>query len=132
MNLEVLKQILASKLDSSMPIVSWSNNEAHLTNTWISYCELKEDKYILLPAAGMSFLEKDLKSNKEVILSFTNREILGNLEDGNGNKLPGTGVVCRGEASIHEEGEDFTQMKAKFPWMRACVKVLLKDAKQTL
>lgn len=132
MNLDLLKQILASKIDSSMPIVSWSNGEAHLTNTWISYCELKDEKFILLPAAGMSHLENDLKTNKKVILSFTNREILGNLEDGNGNKLPGTGVVCQGEGELLEAGEDFESMKAKFPWMRACLKVKLTDAKQTL
>lgn len=132
MNLDLLKQILASKIDSSMPIVSWSNNEAHLTNTWISYCRLKEDKFILLPAAGMSHLEKDLTVNKELILSFTNREILGNLDDGNGGKLPGTGVVCRGTGELLCKGEDFDYMKTQFPWMRACLKVCLSEAKQTL
>lgn len=132
MNLDLLKKILASHIDSSLPIVSWSNNEAHLTNTWISYCKLKEDKYVLLPAAGMNFLEKDIKINDELILSFTNREILGNLEDGDGNKLPGTGVVCRGRGELLDKGEDFEYMKELYPWIRACLKVVLKEAKQTL
>lgn len=132
MDLKVLKDILASKLDAGMPVVSWSKGEAHLTNTWVSYCRLIDDKYILLPAAGMFFLEKDIKENENVILSFTNREILGNLEDGNGNKLPGTGVVCRGLAKLYESGPDFEMMKAIHPWMRACLKIELTEAKQTL
>ena len=42
-------------------LTTWSHNEAHVTNTWNSYLKIKEDT-ILLPAAGMTSTEADLKN----------------------------------------------------------------------
>lgn len=132
MDLNVLKEILNSELDSALPIVSWSCGQAHLTNTWVSYARLKEDKYLLIPVAGMSHLEEDLKANKRVLCSLTNRDILGNLEDGAGHKLPGTGVVCKGNAEIVTQGDFNAEMNAAYPWSRATLIITLDDIKQTL
>lgn len=41
-------------------IVSWTEEEAHVTWTWNSFIEVTEDERILIPAAGMKSTEADI------------------------------------------------------------------------
>lgn len=48
------------KHEGVVSITTWSDNEAHVTNTWNSYLKIKDDT-ILIPAAGMTSTEADIK-----------------------------------------------------------------------
>lgn len=125
MDIEMLKKILEHKLDSGVPIVTCSNNKPHLAETWLSYVKLENDSTIYIPVAGMVKTENNLKENDEVILCFSNREIQGKM-------MPGTGVTVVGKGEILSCGDKFDEMKKEFDWIRAILKVEVKEATQIL
>ena len=90
-------------------IVSWgSTDEANITNTWNSYLVVK-DQRILLPAAGMTSTENDIKVNPNVKVTLGAREVEGfNGYQGTGFLLKGTAKICSSSAgrySSHNCGD---------------------------
>lgn len=106
-------------------IVTCSNNEAHVANTWNSYLTAIADGRLLIPAAGMRRTQKNIELNNNVKLTLGSREVMG-------YNYPGTGFLIEGTGRFVEEGSDFDMMKAKFPWLSRVLEITVSSAKQTL
>lgn len=113
------------KYEGVVSITTWSNNEAHVTNTWNSYLKVKDDT-ILIPAAGMKSSEADIAVNDRVIVTMGAREVEGF------NGYQGTGFRVEGNASFITEGPVFDEMKAAFPFLSRVLAVKADSAKQLL
>lgn len=106
-------------------IVSCSNNEAHVVNTWNSYINATEDGRLLIPAAGMRKTQKNLELNNKVKLTLGSKEVMG-------YKYLGTGFLIEGTAKFLESGSEFDMMKEKFPFLSRVLEITVTSAKQTL
>ncbi|NYC92468.1 peroxiredoxin [Clostridium acetobutylicum] len=71
-------------------IVTCSNNEAHVSNTWNSYLVIVEGNKILIPAAAMLKTEDNVNANPKVKLTIGSKEVMGNNYMGTGFLLEGT------------------------------------------
>ena len=58
-------------------IVTCSNNEAHVANTWNSYINATEDGRLLIPAAGMIKTQKNIEQNDKIKVTVGSKEIMG-------------------------------------------------------
>ena len=115
----------ALKHEGVISITTWSDNEAHVTNTWNSYLKIKDDT-ILIPAAGMNSTEADVAKNNRVIVTMGAREV----ESFNGYQ--GTGFRVEGTASFISEGPIYDEMYAEFPFLKRVLAVKAEMAKQLL
>ena len=106
-------------------IVSWSNNEAHVVNTWNSYLNVTEDGRILLPAAGMRRTQKNIEENNKVKVTLGSKEVMG-------HQYPGAGFLLEGTAKFVESGSEFDMMKNKFPFLSRVLEITVTSAKQTI
>jgi len=106
-------------------IVSWSNNEAHVVNTWNSYLNVTEDGRILLPAAGMRRTQKNIEANNKVKVTLGSKEVMG-------HQYPGAGFLIEGTAKFVESGSEFDMMKNKFPFLSRVLEITITSAKQTI
>ena len=106
-------------------IVSWAEENAHVSNTWNSYLVLTEGNKILIPAAGMRKTQKNVEKNENVKLTLGTREVMG-------YQYPGTGFLIEGTAKFITSGEEFDMMKEKFPFLSRVLEVTVSLAKQTL
>lgn len=113
------------KHEGVVSIVSWGNGEANITNTWNSYLVIKENR-ILLPAAGMKTIEKDINVNNRVKVTLGAKEVEGY------NNYQGTGFLIEGTAKFIESGEEFDMMKEKFPFLRKVLEITVVSSKQLL
>jgi len=106
-------------------IASWSNNEAHLVNTWNSYVNTTEDGRLLIPAAGMRKTQKNVEQNNKVKVTIGSKEVMG-------YKYMGTGFLIEGTAKFVESGSEFDMMKEKFSFLNRVLEITVASAKQTL
>ncbi|HCQ89500.1 MAG TPA: FMN-binding protein [Clostridium sp.] len=106
-------------------IVSWSNNEAHVVNTWNSYINVTEDGRLLIPAAGMRKTQKNVELNNKVKVTIGSEKVMG-------YKRLGTGFLIEGTAKFLESGLDFDMMKEKFPFLSRVLEITVSSAQQTL
>ena len=106
-------------------IVSCSNNEAHVVNTWNSYLNVTEDGRILLPAAGMRRTQKNIEENNKVKVTLGSKEVMG-------HQYPGAGFLLEGTAKFVESGSEFDMMKNKFPFLSRVLEITVTSAKQTI
>ncbi len=106
-------------------IVSCSNNEAHVVNTWNSYLNVTEDGRILLPAAGMRRTQKNIEANNKVKVTLGSKEVMG-------HQYPGAGFLIEGTAKFVELGSEFDMMKNKFPFLSRVLEITVTSAKQTI
>ena len=106
-------------------IVSWSNNEAHVVNTWNSYVNATEDGKLLIPAAGMRKTQKNVEQNRKVKVTIGSKEVMGHM-------YMGTGFLIEGTAKFLESGLDFDMMKKKFSFLSRVLEITVISAKQTL
>jgi peroxiredoxin len=106
-------------------IVSWSNNEAHVVNTWNSFINATEDGRLLIPAAGMRKTQKNVELNNKVKVTIGSKEVMG-------YKGLGTGFLIEGTAKFLESGLDFDMMKEKFPFLSRVLEIKVSSAQQTL
>lgn len=106
-------------------IISWGENEPHVTNTWNSYLVIKDNK-ILIPAAGLRSTEKDVNINNKVKLTLGSKKVLGF------NGYQGTGFFIEGTAKFIESGLDFDMMKEKFSFLNRVLEVTVLSSKQLL
>lgn len=106
-------------------IVSWSNDEAHVVNTWNSYLNVTEDGRLLIPAAGMRRTQKNVEVNNKVKVTLGSKEVMG-------HQYMGTGFLIEGTARFVESGSEFDMMKIKFPFLSRVLEIRVLSAKQTL
>jgi uncharacterized pyridoxamine 5'-phosphate oxidase family protein len=120
---EKLLEVLAH--EGVVSIVTCSNNEAHVVNTWNSYLVLVEGNKILIPAAAMIKTEENIKVNPRVKLTLGSKEVMG-------YKYMGTGFLLEGSATFLKEGEYFKLMSEKYPFLTRVLEVTIDTCKQTL
>lgn len=113
------------KYEGVVSITTWSDNEAHVTNTWNSYLKVKDDT-LLIPAAGMTSTEADIKKNNRVIVTLGAREVEGF------NGYQGTGFRLEGTADFIADGPIYDEMFAEFPFLKRVLAVTIESAKQLL
>ena len=106
-------------------IVSWAEENAHVSNTWNSYLVLTEGNKILIPAAGMRKTQKNVEKNENVKLTLGTREVMG-------YQYPGTGFLIEGTAKFITSGEEFDMMKEKFPFLSRVLEITVESLKQTI
>ncbi|MFW2491687.1 pyridoxamine 5'-phosphate oxidase family protein [Clostridium chromiireducens] len=106
-------------------IVSCSNNEAHVVNTWHSFLSVTEDGRILLPAGGMRRTQKNVEANNKVKVTLGSKEVMG-------HQHPGAGFLIEGTAKFLVEGPDFDMVKNKFPFLSRVLEITVASAKQTI
>ena len=106
-------------------IVSCSDGEAHVVNTWNSYLVIPDDGRLFIPAWKMRKTEgKTLKNNK-VLLTVGTKEM-------NGRMGPGTGYLLEGTARFIKSGSEFETMKNKFSFLTRVLEVTVTSITQTL
>ena len=69
--LEVIKH------EGVVALVTWSNDESHVANTWNSYINATEDGRLLIPAAGMIKTQKNIKQNNKIKITLGSKEVMG-------------------------------------------------------
>lgn len=114
------------KHEGVVSITSWGVDEPHVTNTWNSYLVIKDNKKILIPAAGLRSTEKDVNENNRVKVTLGSKEVLGF------NNYQGTGFLIEGTAKFIESGSDFDMMKEKFSFLNRVLEITVTSAKQLL
>lgn len=114
------------KYEGAVSITSWGEGKPHVTCTWNSYLVVKGDDTILIPAAGMTSTEADVKVNDKVILTLAAREVEGY------NGYQGTGFRVTGKATFLCEGEYFDELKAKYSFLNRVLMVKADSCKQLL
>lgn len=108
-------------------VTSWgSDDKPNVRCTWNSYLHITEDERILAPIAGFTSVQSDVAQNDQVILTLGSREVEGF------NNYQGTGFLVEGRARFLDSGDEFVQMKAKFPFMNKMLEVTVESAKQLL
>lgn len=115
--------------EGSVSITSWTNKGAHVTCTWNSYLQVVKEnniEKILIPAAGMTSTENDIKENDDVILTMAAREVEGF------NGYQGTGFRIIGSAEFLNEGDYFNQVHDNYSFANRALVVTVKEAKQLL
>lgn len=113
------------KYEGVVSITTWSDNEAHVTNTWNSYLKVKENT-LLIPAAGMTSTEADIEKNNRVIVTLGAREVEGF------NGYQGTGFRLEGTADFIVNGPIYDEMYAEFPFLKRVLAIKVESAKQLL
>jgi hypothetical protein len=111
--------------EGATSIVSCSNNEAHVVNTWNSYINVTEDGRVLIPAAGMHSIEGDMGENNKVKVTVGSKEVQGSFG-------PGAGFRIEGTAKFLTSGPEFDMMKEKFPFLTRTLEITVELVKQTL
>ncbi|MCB2296137.1 pyridoxamine 5'-phosphate oxidase family protein [Clostridium algoriphilum] len=106
-------------------LVTCSNNESHVANTWNSYINATEDGRLLIPAAGMIKTQKNIEQNDKIKVTVGSKEIMGY------NSL-GTGFLIEGTAKFIKAGSEFDMMKEKFSFLNRVLEITVTSAKQTL
>lgn len=106
-------------------IVSCSDNEAHVVNTWNSYLAFPSKDRLLIPVYGMRKTQKKVDINNNVLLTLGTKEIEGKMG-------PGTGYLVKGTARFMNSGSEFDMMKEKFPWANRVLEVGVSSVKQTI
>jgi len=106
-------------------LVTCSNNESHVANTWNSYINATEDGRLLIPAAGMIKTQKNIEQNGKIKVTVGSKEIMGY------NSL-GTGFLIEGTAKFVKSGSEFDMMKEKFSFLNRVLEITVTSAKQTL
>lgn len=106
-------------------IVSCSDNEAHVVNTWNTYLVIPNDGRLFIPAYAMRKTEKNTLQNSKVLLTVGSKEVIG-------HRGPGAGFLIEGTAKFISSGSDFDMMKAKFSFLTRVLEVTVTSLKQTL
>lgn len=106
-------------------IVSCSDGEAHVVNTWNSYLVIPDDGRLFIPAWKMRKTEGKTLRNNKVLLTIGTKEM-------NGRMGPGTGYLLEGTAKFIKSGSEFDMMKNKFSFLTRVLEVTVTSITQTL
>ena len=113
------------KNEGVVSIVSCSNNEAHVCNTWNSYLVIVDENKILIPAAAMIKTEQNINVNPKVKLTIGSKEVMG-------YNYMGTGFLLEGTAKFLKDGDHFNMMREKYSFLTRVLEVTVSSCKQTL
>ncbi|MDU0401742.1 FMN-binding protein [Lactococcus lactis] len=80
----------------------------------------------LAPAAGMHYLEEDIKVNDTIYLMLGVREVEGK------NGYQGIGFRVSAKAKLISNGPEFEMMKEKYPFLRAVLELTPVEVEQLL
>jgi len=105
-------------------IVSCSDGEAHVVNTWNSYLRISPDGRLFITAGYMQKTEVNVAHIPDVLITLGSSKVKG---------LHGAdaGFLIKGKGTFITSGPDFDFMKAKFSWLRATLAVTIDSATQT-
>jgi hypothetical protein len=106
-------------------IVSCSDDEAHVVNTWNSYLTFPGENRILIPVYGMRKTQKKVEKNQNVLLTLGTKEVEGKMG-------PGTGYLIKGIAKFMKSGPEFDTMKQKFSWANRVLEITVSSVNQTI
>ena len=107
-------------------IVSWSDGEPHVVNTWNSYLVVTDDERILIPAYGMRKTEKNVNVNNKVKLTLGSKEVIGF------QNYQGTGFIIEGTAAYLESGATYEMMKEKFSFLTRVLEITVTSIMQKI
>jgi predicted pyridoxine 5'-phosphate oxidase superfamily flavin-nucleotide-binding protein len=113
------------KYEGVASIVTQGDGEPHLVCTWNSYIQVLDNGILLYPAGGMNATEVNLEKNNKIHMAVGSKEV-------DGFHGPGTGFRIDGTANFIKSGPEFDEIKQKFPWSRAAVKITVDSITQTL
>ncbi|BDR60185.1 pyridoxamine 5'-phosphate oxidase family protein [Lactobacillus xylocopicola] len=114
------------KDEGPVTIVTINANPASVVNTWMSYVEIAEQSNcLLIPAAGMHSIERDFGQDATVLLTVGSKKVEGTAGPGAGFHVTGSGEFVR-------QGPEYEEMKAKFPWLRAVLKITITKISQKI
>ena len=114
------------KNEGVVSIVTCTNNEAHVVNTWNSFMIVTEKKRILIPAAAMRKTEKNILENNKIIVALGSKEVSGY------NDYPGTGFIVEARGKFVGTGEEYDMMKEKFSFLTRVLELTVISSKQML
>lgn len=106
-------------------IVSCSDGEAHVVNTWNSYLMVPDDGKLLIPAWKMRETEKKTLKNNKVLLTLGSKEVDGLIG-------PGTGFLLEGTAIFKKSGPEFDMVKEKYSFTTRVLEITVTSLKQTI
>ena len=106
-------------------IVSCSDGEAHVVNTWNSYLAFPGENRMLIPVYGMRKTQEKVEMNNKVLITLGTKEIEGKMG-------PGTGYLIHGTAKFMKSGPEFEMMKQKFTWANRVLEVTVSSVTQTI
>jgi hypothetical protein len=106
-------------------IVSCSDNEAHVVNTWNTYLVTPNDGRLLIPAYAMRKTEKKVTQNSKVLLTVGSKEVAG-------HRGLGAGFLMEGTAKFISSGPEYDMMKAKFSFLSRVLEITVNSIKQTI
>ncbi|KRM08759.1 pyridoxamine 5'-phosphate oxidase family protein [Lentilactobacillus farraginis] len=112
------------KHEGVVTIVTINAQPAHVVNTWASYVKVT-DKKLLIPAAGMHSIEQDFAADNHVTVAVGSKEV-------EGTQGPGAGFHVHGTGKFVDAGDDFDEMKAKFPWLSRVLEIEIDDIEQRI
>ena len=107
-------------------IVSWTDGEPHVVNTWNSYLVVTDDERILIPAYGMRKTEKNVNVNNKVKLTLGSKEVIGF------QNYQGTGFIIEGTAAYLESGATYEMMKEKFSFLTRVLEITVTSIMQKI
>ena len=120
---ETFKEVISK--EGVVSIVTCSDGEAHVVNTWNSYLVAPDDRTLLIPAWKMRKTEEKVLKNNKVLLTAGSKEVEGRIG-------PGTGFLLEGTARFIKQGPEFDMMKSKFPFLTRVLEVTVTLIKQTI
>ena len=121
---EKFKDVLSN--EGVVSIVSWTDGEPHIVNTWNSYVVIADEERLLMPAWAFRRTERNVNENSEVKISLGSKNVLGYKD------YPGTGFIIKGNAKFISEGEEYDMMKEKFSFLTRVLEVTVYNCKQML
>ena len=120
---EKLLQVLSH--EGVAAIATQGDGGPHLVNTWHSYIKVMNDGRLIFPAGRMHITETNVERNSHVLITAGSRKVQG-------FKGPGTGFLITGTATFLKKGNEFEEIRARFPWARAAVEIKIVSVEQTL
>ncbi|MGL4209801.1 MAG: pyridoxamine 5'-phosphate oxidase family protein [Candidatus Adiutrix sp.] len=120
---DVFKEVLSH--NGVVSITTWADNTVHVSNTWNSYLQIRDENKILIPAAWFRKTERNIDQNDQVILTLGSPDVQGKIG-------MGTGFVVKGTAKFISSGEIFDQMKEKFPFLTRVLEITAVTVSQTI
>ena len=120
---DTFKEVLSK--EGVVSIVSCSDDEAHVVNTWNSYLTVPEDGKLLIPAWQMRKTEKKTLKNNKVLVTLGSKEVKGLIG-------PGTGFLLEGTATFKKSGPEFDMVKEKYSFTTRVLEITVTSLKQTI
>ncbi|MDX9917271.1 MAG: hypothetical protein RBT15_04570 [Gudongella sp.] len=122
---QTLMEVIKTPPDAALTIVTMGPEFPHVINSWNSYIRITDDDKILLPAGRMNVTEDNLMINDRILLTISNREVMG-------KNYKGTGFLIKGTAVFSKAGKEYEIIRESFPWARAVLIITIESSEQTL